>query len=110
MVIVGGGIDLSVPWVLNSAAILVTAFAGGSDAALLWAVPLILAGGGLIGALNGAAIALLRIPPIVMTLSTNVVLQGLLLIGTRGLTTTISFAPRSMAMSRWLTWPVEPSM
>ena len=84
MVIVGGGIDLSVPWVLNSAAILVTAFAGGSDAALLWAVPLILAGGGLIGALNGAAIALLRIPPIVMTLSTNVVLQGLLLIGTRG--------------------------
>ena len=39
-VIIGGGIDLSVPWVLNCAAILVTLLAGGQDAPLLWAIPL----------------------------------------------------------------------
>ena len=32
-VIIGGGIDLSVPWVLNSAAILMTLLCGGQDAA-----------------------------------------------------------------------------
>ena len=42
MVIVGGGIDLSVPWVMNSAAILVTASPQARTAALIWTVPLIL--------------------------------------------------------------------
>ena len=32
-VIIGGGIDLSIPWVLNSAAILMTLLCGGQDAA-----------------------------------------------------------------------------
>ena len=38
LVVISGGIDLSVPWVLNSAAILVTLIARGADAPLLWAV------------------------------------------------------------------------
>jgi ribose transport system permease protein len=84
VVIIGGGIDLSVPWVMNSAAILVTALAHGQNLPLIWIVPLILAMGCAIGAVNGAGIALLRVPPIVMTMSVNVVTQGLLLIITRG--------------------------
>jgi ribose transport system permease protein len=84
LVIIGGGIDLSVPWVLNSAAILVTLFANGADAPLLWAVPLIVAGGALVGAMNGVGIAWAGIPPIIMTLSTNTILQGLLLVATGG--------------------------
>ena len=44
-VIIGGGIDLSVPWVLNCAAILMTLLASGQDLPLLWVVPLVLAGG-----------------------------------------------------------------
>ena len=84
LVIVGGGIDLSVPWVLNSAAILVTLFAGGANAPLVWAVPVVLAAGALVGAVNGVGIAWLGVPAIIMTLSTNTVLQGLLLVATGG--------------------------
>ncbi len=84
LVIIGGGIDLSVPWVLNSAAILVTLLAGGADRPLLWAAPAMLAGGALVGALNGVGIAWAGIPPIIMTLSTNTILQGLLLVVTGG--------------------------
>lgn len=83
-VIVGGGIDLSVPWIMNSAAILATALAHGQNLPLLWVVPLILILGCAVGVVNGIGIALLRVPPIVMTMSVNVITQGLLLIITRG--------------------------
>lgn len=84
VVIVGGGIDLSVPWILNSAAVLVTALAHGQNLPLVWLVPLILIAGCAVGIVNGVGIALLRVPPIVMTMSVNVITQGLLLIVTRG--------------------------
>jgi ribose transport system permease protein len=84
IVIIGGGIDLSVPWIMNSAAILVTALAHGQNWPLIWIVPLILVAGFLVGAVNGIGIAMLRVPPIVMTMSVNVITQGLLLIITRG--------------------------
>jgi ribose transport system permease protein len=84
LVIIGGGIDLSVPWVLNSAAILVTLIANGANAPLLWAVPVIVAAGALVGAVNGIGIAWAGIPPIIMTLSINTILQGLLLVATGG--------------------------
>jgi ribose transport system permease protein len=84
VVIVGGGIDLSVPWILNSAAILVTGLAHGQNPPLFWIVPLILALGCGVGIINGIGIALLRVPPIVMTMSVNVITQGVLLIVTRG--------------------------
>lgn len=84
VVIIGGGIDLSVPWVMNSAALLVTALAHGQNLPLLWIVPLVLFIGCAVGVVNGIGIALLRVPPIVMTMSVNVIAQGLLLIVTRG--------------------------
>ena len=83
-VIIGGGIDLSVPWVLNSAAILMTLLCAGQDLPLLWVVPLVLAGGALIGLINGAGVALFGVPPIIMTLAANVILQGLILVYTGG--------------------------
>jgi len=84
VVIIGGGIDLSVPWTLNCAAVLLTALARGQDGPLIWIIPLILAGGVLIGVINGVGIAIFRVPPIVMTLSMNIVLQGVLFIATSG--------------------------
>ena len=84
IVIIGGGIDLSVPWMLNCAAVMTTAITRSNDAVLIWAVPLILVSGAAVGAINGLGVALLRVPPIVMTLATNVVLLGLLFITTRG--------------------------
>ena len=84
IVIVGGGIDLSVPWTLNCAAVLLTALARGQDGPVVWIIPLILLGGVFVGIVNGVGIAILRVPPIVMTLSVNIVLQGLLFIATSG--------------------------
>ena len=83
-VIIGAGIDLSVPWVLNSAAILMTLMAKGQNQPLLYAIPLLLAAGGLIGAINGAGVALFGVPPIIMTLAVNVILQGGILVYTGG--------------------------
>ena len=84
LVIIGGGIDLSVPWVLNCAAIMMTLIAGGQDEPLIWAIPLILAAGAAVGAINGAGVALFGVPPIIMTLAVNVILQGSILVYTGG--------------------------
>jgi ribose transport system permease protein len=83
-VIIGGGIDLSLPWVLNSAAILMTLLADSQDGPLIWIVPLMLAGGAAIGLINGIGVAAFGVPPIIMTLATNVILQGLILVYTGG--------------------------
>ena len=83
-VIIGGGIDLSIPWVLNSAAIVMALLCGSQDAPLVWVVPLVLAGGAAIGFINGAGVAWFGVPPIIMTLATNVILQGLILVLTGG--------------------------
>lgn len=83
-VIIGGGIDLSVPWVLNCAAVLVTLLSRGQNGPLLWAIPLLIAAGAFVGAFNGLGIALFGIPPIIMTLAVNVILQGGILVYTGG--------------------------
>ena len=47
-------------------------------------LPLILAGGAAVGLVNGIGVALFGVPPIIMTLAANVILQGLLLVYTGG--------------------------
>jgi ribose transport system permease protein len=83
-VIIGGGIDLSVPWVLNSAAVVMALLCGGENTPLVWVAPLMLAGGAMIGLINGIGVAQFGVPPIIMTLSANVILQGLILVLTGG--------------------------
>ncbi|MCX5514273.1 ABC transporter permease [Kaistia algarum] len=83
-VVIGGGIDLSVPWVLNCAAVLMTLVAHGQDAPLVWIVPLLLLAGALVGVVNGLGVALFGVPPIIMTLAVNVILQGGILVYTGG--------------------------
>jgi len=87
-VILIGGIDLSVPWVLNGAAVLLATTAAGTNARAVWAIPLVLGVGLLVGAANGLGVAFLSVPPVVMTLGMNGVLQGLTLGGTSGFTCT----------------------
>jgi ribose transport system permease protein len=106
-VIIGGGIDLSVPWVLNSAAVLMTLAAGGQDQPLLWVVPLILAAGALVGAVNGLGVAWFGVPPIIMTLAVNVILQGGILVYTGGApTATAPPAVQFLAVGRIAGIPV----
>jgi ribose transport system permease protein len=83
-VIIGGGIDLSVPWVLNSAAVVMALLCAGQNMPLLWVAPLMLAGGALVGFINGIGVAQFGVPPIIMTLAANVILQGLILVLTGG--------------------------
>ena len=78
-VILIGGIDLSVPWVLNAGAILMVTSSLGSDARAIPALALTLGMGALVGACNGAGVALLGIPAVVMTLAMNGIMQGLTL-------------------------------
>ena len=71
-----GGMDLSVPGAMTLAAAVVTGFADRQDgrllAAVLLALVIVLVG----GVLNGLAITVLRIPPIVATLAVNALLIG----------------------------------
>jgi ribose transport system permease protein len=106
-VIIGGGIDLSVPWVLNAAAVLMTLAAAGQDAPLLWVAPLILAAGALVGAVNGLGVAFFGVPPIIMTLAVNVILQGGILVYTGGApTATAPPAVQFLAVGRIAGIPV----
>ncbi|HEY9348489.1 MAG TPA: ABC transporter permease, partial [Inquilinus sp.] len=86
LVILGGreGIDLSVGGMIGLGALVAGNVMQGQDGMIL---PAVLAAGGacfLAGLLNGAGVTLLRIPPLVMTLGMAGVLQGLLVVLTRG--------------------------
>jgi ribose transport system permease protein len=81
LVILGGGIDLSVPWVLAFGAIQLGNFAGLPP----WlAIALVIAFGCLIGVLNGLGVVVLGVSPIIMTLAVGGLVQGYLLETGRG--------------------------
>lgn len=86
IVILTGGIDLSVAWNLNFAAILLTQLGGSADTAgrLTYATIAALSAATAVGVVNGLGVAFLRIPPLVMTLGMNAVLLGLTLVYTNG--------------------------
>ncbi len=95
-VILTGGLDLSLPWSIALCGILLAGMVKGSDAALVYALPTVLAIGCLIGLVNGLGIVFLGLSPIVTTLATNGVLQGLALLYSNG--TPDGFASPSL---RW---------
>ncbi|HUZ65994.1 MAG TPA: ABC transporter permease [Acetobacteraceae bacterium] len=94
-VILIGGIDLSVPWILNAAAILLVTSSLGQDARAPWALLLTLGMGAVVGMVNGLGIALLGVPAVVMTLAMNGIMEGLTLGLSGGLTcgACASYAP-----------------
>ena len=71
---------------LNGAAILMVAVANGSDSRLALGIAVAGAFGVACGVLNGLGISLLGVPPVVMTLGMNGIIQGLSLGVTHGLT------------------------
>ena len=85
-IILIGGIDLSVPWVLNASAIVMVVSALGHNDRALPAVLLTLGLGAAIGAANGIGIAILGLPAVVMTLAMNGIVEGLTLGLSGGLT------------------------
>jgi ribose transport system permease protein len=83
-VILTGGLDLSVPWTIGLSGILLAGLVKGSDAALVYALPIALLVGLAVGFVNGAGIVLLGVSPIVMTLAVNGILQGIALVYSNG--------------------------
>jgi len=87
LVVIGGreGIDLSVGAMISLGAVLAGNMMAGSDGGIL---PAILVAGGatfIVGLVNGLGVTFLRIPPLVMTLGMTGVVQGGLIVLSRGI-------------------------
>lgn len=80
----GEGIDLSIGAVVTLAAILTFRINAGQNEMVLPALAVALAAGTAIGFLNGVGVAILKMPPLVMTLGMAGVVQGLILTITQG--------------------------
>ena len=83
-VVLSGGLDLSVPYSISLAGVLLTGLTNGSEAAVAWALPTVLVLGVVVGIVNGIGVALFRITPLIMTLAMNGILQGVVLVYTNG--------------------------
>ncbi len=95
LVILLGHIDLSVPWAVAMGAMMACAAAAYGPVGVALAVPFGVLCGMAIGLVNGIGVAYLRIPAMIVTLATNAVAQGLMVVYTGGYSPQDS-APDSM--------------
>ena len=93
LVILLGQIDLSVPWSVATGAMMASAAAAYGPAGVALAIPFGILCGVAIGIVNGIGVAYLRIPSMIITLATNAVAQGLMVVYTGG------FSPQDAATS-----------
>ncbi|RWB60635.1 ABC transporter permease [Mesorhizobium sp.] len=91
LVILLGQIDLSVPWAVATGAMMACAAAAYGPAGMALAIPFGILCGVAIGIVNGIGVAYLRIPSMIITLATNAVAQGLMVVYTGG------FSPQDSA-------------
>ena len=91
LVILLGQIDLSVPWVVTAGAMMACAVASFGTVGVILSVPFGILCGVVLGLLNGFGVAYLRIPSMIITLATNAVAQGLMVVYSGG------FSPRDFA-------------
>jgi ribose transport system permease protein len=98
LVILLGQIDLSVPWVVTTGAMMACAASSFGIAGEILGVPFGILCGAALGLINGIGVAYLRIPSMIVTLATNAVAQGLMVVYSGG------FSPRDTASPamRWL--------
>jgi ribose transport system permease protein len=98
LVILLGQIDLSVPWTVTLGAMMGCAAVSYGPAGQVLAIPFGIFCGLVVGAVNGFAVAYLRIPSMIITLAVNAVAQGLMVAYTGG------FAPQDSASPamKWL--------
>jgi ribose transport system permease protein len=91
LAILVGQIDLSLPWVVTVGAMMSCAVGGHGLWGVAAAVPAGILCGVAIGLVNGFGVAYLRIPSMIVTLASNAVAQGLMVVYTGG------FSPRDSA-------------
>ncbi|ANL69900.1 sugar ABC transporter permease protein (plasmid) [Rhizobium phaseoli] len=91
IVVLLGQIDLSVPWSVAVGGMMACAAAAYGPLGETLAIPFGIACGMAIGLANGIGVAYLRIPSMIITLATNAVAQGLMVVYTGG------FSPQDSA-------------
>jgi ribose transport system permease protein len=91
LVILLGQIDLSVPWVVTAGAMMASFVSNFGPTGVLLGVPAGVLVGVAFGLFNGFGVAYLRIPSMIITLATNAVAQGLMVVYSGG------FAPQDSA-------------
>jgi ribose transport system permease protein len=91
LVMLTGGIDLSVVSVATGAAFLMTTTS--LHVGDVWAVVIGLALGLVVGLINGVGIAVLRVQPLVMTLGTGLMTQGIIIVYSQRILATRSVVP-----------------
>jgi ribose transport system permease protein len=84
VVVLAGGLDLSIPGVVAFVGVVFTQVSGGSGTRAIWVVPLVLLLGAGLGLANGIGVFYLRLAPVVATLASNVILAGVVLVYTNG--------------------------
>ncbi|MFI5407996.1 ABC transporter permease [Kaistia sp. UC242_56] len=100
LVILVGGLDLSIPAVITLGGVLATGWAGGGGE--WYVLPAILAICGLVGAFNGFGVTVLKIPPFIMTMATSIILASAALGYTSG--TPRGASPAAMTALMKTTW------
>ncbi|CDX14976.1 Monosaccharide ABC transporter membrane protein, CUT2 family [Mesorhizobium plurifarium] len=84
LVILIGGLDLSIPALITLGGVLTTTWVGTSDAGVWYMLPAILAICALVGAVSGIGIVWLKVPPFIMTMATSIVVASVALGYTSG--------------------------
>jgi ribose transport system permease protein len=105
IVILIGGLDLSVASMMTLGGVLTFSWIGDSGTALVWGIPAILLLTAAIGALSGIGVSVLGVPPFIMTLAMGIILYGATLGFTQGTPTgapspylSALFAPTSLGV------------
>jgi len=80
VVVLSGGLDLSMPAMITLSGVLLTGMTVASSADVYWALPAVLVAAAAIGAINGLAVAVFGISPLIVTLAMNGILYGVSLI------------------------------
>ena len=84
LVILLGGIDLSIGVVMSISGMMIAGLTNGSNEALCWALPITLITCFAVGLISGLGVALLKIPPFIMTLAMGTTFFGVALGVTAG--------------------------
>ncbi|TAU83321.1 ABC transporter permease [Rhizobium leguminosarum] len=108
-IILLGQIDLSVPWVVTTGAMMACAATAYGTTGSVLAIPFGIFCGAAIGLVNGLAVAYLRIPSMIITLATNAVAQGLMVVYTGGFSPQDSATPAMRFLATGYTIPGLPN-
>lgn len=109
MVILLGQIDLSIPWTVTAGAMMACAATAYGTSGSFLAIPFGIACGAAIGLVNGLAVAYLRIPSMIITLATNAVVQGLMVVYTGGFSPQDSASPTMRFLATGYIIPSVPN-